>query len=410
MSTLPTKSVGWMKRALWRVHWLAYAGAEALMGVLPGAAVHWFGERVGAAIWRFSKKRRRIVRRNLRIVLAGEKTLPEIEQAAKAACRRAGANLMGSLRLPREDSSGKLLSVEVIGEARFREVASEKRGVIMVLAHMGNWELLAEIFPRLLPEGVRGATVYRPLANPYVNARVGSRRARAGVGLYSKKDSPLAMAGFLKTGGVLGILSDQRAGAGGEVTSYFGRLTSCSPLPALFARRTGAAVFCLAMTTTAPGRWRIDVRELPRGEKPPTTPEIMRAMEACMREGLIDCFWLQERWRPNRCDPLRLEGKDTGGIAGWSKPRRVLLWGAGKEDAPPEVWPAAGVVFERVGPEEAAASGGDAERIAKLLRARDEAEALPLECVFAVGQADASGALTRACKMAGLALARGEAG
>ncbi len=408
MSARATKSAGWFKRAQWRLHWLAYVGVEALMGVLPGGAVHWFGERVGGAIWRFSAKRRRVVLRNLRIVLAGEKTLPEIERMAEAACQRAGANLMGALRLPRVDAAGKLRSVEVVGEERFREVASEGRGVIMVLAHMGNWELLAEVFPRLMPKGVRGATVYRPLANPYVNARVEARRARAGVGLFSKKDSPLAMAGFLKAGGVLGVLSDQRAGAGGEVAPYFGRLTSCSPLPALFARRTGAAVFCLAMRTITPGHWRIELREWPRGEKPPTTPEIIRAMEACMRESITDCFWLQERWRPNRRDPLRLEGKDTGWITGWNRIRRVLLWGAGEEDSTPGVWPDADVVFERVGPKEAGVCGDDENRIVELLRARDKAGALPYECV--VAKADASAALARACKAAGVALVRGTAG
>lgn len=398
MSTRPKKTVGWFGRLQWRVHWLAYVGVEALMAILPGSAVHWLGERVGAAIWRFSTKRRRIVRRNLRIVLAGEKTLPEIEKAAAAACRRAGANLMGSLRLPREDASGKLRSVEVVGEARFREVASEKRGVIMVLAHMGNWELLAEVFPRLMPEGVRGATVYRPLANPYVNARVESRRARAGVGLYSKKDSPLAMAGFLKTGGVLGILSDQRAGPAGEVAPYFGRLTSCSPLPALFARRTGAAVFCLAMTTTAPGRWRIELRELPRGEKPPTTPEIMRAMEACMRESLIDCFWLQERWRARRDEALCIPGKDTGGATGWTKPRRMLMWGAGIEAVAPKVSPQ-DVRWERVAAEDIPTSHA---AVLARLRGVNNAEALPLDCVVFYG-GDRK-ALVAACLDLGVAL------
>lgn len=377
------------------------------MAMLPGGVVHWLGERVGAAIWSLSKKRRHIVRRNLRIALADEKTGVEIENSARAACYRAGANLLGSLRLPQVDATGKLRGVEVVGEVRFREVANEQRGVIMVLAHMGNWELLAEVFPRLMPTAIRGATVYRPLTNPYVNARVEARRARSGVGLFSKKDSPLAMAGFLKTGGVLGILSDQRAGPGGEVVPYFGRLTSCSPLPALFARRTGAAVFCLAMKTIAPGRWRIELRELPRGEAPPTTPQIMRAMEACMRESLIDCFWLQERWRPSRRDPLRLDGKDTGGMTGWTKPRRVLLWGGSDKDPLPQVWPDEDVVFERISPEDAATCGDDARRIAELIRVQDKTQSIPLHCISAT--AAASSALERACKIADLRLVRCEA-
>ena len=49
---------------------------------------------------------------------------------------------------------------------------------------------------------------------------------------------------------------DQHAGDGGLWTPFFGRLASTTPLPALLARRTQAALIGFAVHTDGFARWR----------------------------------------------------------------------------------------------------------------------------------------------------------
>jgi KDO2-lipid IV(A) lauroyltransferase len=145
------------------------------------------------------------------------------------------------------------------------------------------------------------------------------------VELFSKDDNPLGMASFLRRGGVLGVLSDQRAGSIGELVPFFGRLTSCTPIPAILARRTGAAVVGISLRTVATGRWELRFHAL--DEAAPSTVNVMGLVERMMRVSPADVFWLQERWKISSSEPHRQNGKVARGeIVPATKRRRALLW------------------------------------------------------------------------------------
>lgn len=376
------------RRVKWRVEALVYGLFEFALGSLPlawGAAA---GRGLGAAAGVLLKKRRRTVERNLRVAFAGELDRARIAELAGEVFRRAGANLLASMRTARLGEEALARAVVIRDEELFRAAAARGKGVVMVLAHMGNWEALAQWFPRLLPPGVEGATVYRPLNNPVLNARVVAQRKSRGVGLFSKDDNPLGMASFLRRGGVLGVLSDQRAGKIGELTPFFGRVTSCTPIPAILARRTGAAVLGVSLRTLSPGRWELRFHEL--GEEP-TTAAVMRLVERMMRASPADVFWLQDRWRPGRLEPHRIEGKPSRGEdAVLSRRRRALVCSGRPPRAEPDD------VDHEFG---APAPGEDA---AVFLRARDDSGDLPLDYVVGGGAA-----IRRACRRLGIAWTAG---
>jgi KDO2-lipid IV(A) lauroyltransferase len=395
----------------WRLEYLAYRGLEGAIGVLPAGFAARLGEVLGGASYHFLRKRRQTVLRNLRIVFAGEKSRGEIELLAREVFRRTGSNLVASLHTATVDREGLERSVEVVGLDTFEAAVREGRGVVVVLAHMGNWELLAQQFPLIIPAGYKGATVYRPLNNPLLNKRVEDTRAQAGTGLFSKKDSPLAMTAFLREGGVLGMLSDQRAGNAGEIIPFMGRLTSCTPLPSIFARRTHARVMGVSLTTLSAGRWRLRFHEL-KGE--PTTAGCMALLEELIRTSPSDVFWLQDRWRPGRQDPRVLAGKlpkDPATLRG-SKPRRVLVWLHAADTGELKLSPGvpADIVYEYALPDgaarptwipaEARVHGWRTGRYDEALKRADDAEVLPLDAVL-LTKDDA--ALVKACRRAAIA-------
>src|SRR5207247_11276976 len=62
---------------------------------------------------------------------------------------------------------------------------------------------------------------------------------------------------LLRSGGGVGVLSDQHAGDHGVWTPFFGKLASTSPLPALLAKRTRAALIAAGVYTIGRARWRM---------------------------------------------------------------------------------------------------------------------------------------------------------
>lgn len=399
------------RRVKWRLETAAYVAMEAVLGLVPLPVVARAGRAAGAAAWLLLPKRRRVVARNLRIAFAGERTPEELRALTKEVFRRSGANLLGSLRTANMGERSLSRALTVRDEIVFREAAERGKGVVVVLAHMGNWEALAQWFPKLLPPGVPGATVYRPLNNPIMNARVVAARARRGVGLFSKDDNPLGMAAFMRRGGALGVLADQRAGKIGELVPFFGRLTSCTPIPAILARRTGAAIVGVSLRTVGSGRWEMGFHAMEPGE--PTTGGVMRLLERMMRVSPGDVFWLQDRWKIRRRQSHILPGKPArAGDATPTKRRRALIWVDGPEGLPTPPKPTPDDVDYAVAwaggapePKDAAAAGREAHRFTgggyeEFLRRVDEAHGQPLE--YVVGTRSAPKALRKAVNSLGL--------
>ncbi|MCX6868734.1 MAG: hypothetical protein NTV46_21535, partial [Verrucomicrobia bacterium] len=313
------------KSLQWRLECLGHSLIEGLAGVLPGAWVFRLGEALGGLVWHFMPQRRKVILKNLRIAFAGEMDLAALQRMAKASFRRTGGNLMSTAHTARL-TPAKLASVIHIENLGLLEQAlGGGNGVVLLLAHMGNWEVLSRLI-HFFPPGARAGAFYRPLKNRMLDARVLARRQADGTRMFSKRDNPLHVAGFLRAGGIVGILADQRAGKQGEPVQFFGRFTRASPLPSLLARRSKSTVLALAVTTEKPGKWRAVFMPV---AAPPTTKNCMLALEQAMTLAPVDVFWFQERWKIYVRKHQTIGdwlGPDTGR---GSKPHRGLLWLAG---------------------------------------------------------------------------------
>lgn len=310
------------KPVQWRLECLAHSLLEMLASWLPGPWVFRLGEQLGGLAWHLLPKRRNTVLRNLRIAFAGEKSMAEIEQMAKATFRRSGANLISTAHTARLTPARLKQVIEIENLELLETSLATGRGVVILLAHMGNWELLSRIV-HLFPPGIKTGAFYRPLNNRLLDERVLARRQADGTRMFSKRDPFHQVTGFLREGGIVGILADQRVGIQGEVVPFFGRFTRASPLPSLLARRAKAEVLALSLVTTSPGKWKAAFMPV---EKPHTTPHCMAALEKAMRASPIDVFWLQERWKVFVRRTRTFQQWLPLTVTPSRKPHRALLW------------------------------------------------------------------------------------
>jgi lipopolysaccharide heptosyltransferase II len=215
--------------------------------------------------------------------------------------QRLGANLLCSVKLTTIPPEKILQRVTVDNiEAMDREFRAGVP-VVLVLSHLGTWELFAQLMPKFVGY-VRNASVYQKLGNRFIDAHVRRRRGQTGLELFDRQQGFQPVIDLLRSGGGIGVLSDQHAGDHGLWTPFFGRLASTSPLPALLAKRTRAALIAAGVYTIGPARWRMVFTERfdpPKGDASVAalTSEINQIVEQQIRFAPEDWFWVHNRWK-----------------------------------------------------------------------------------------------------------------
>lgn len=279
-------------------HWLQYAGFRTMESVLKLVSIQSsfsLGEFLGRSASRFPSKYRKTIVQNLELAFREEKSSDEIAELTERVFELTFANLVSSIRIPflSEDEIDELVTVE--NKQLLIAAESGGTGIVILVPHMGNWEILAQAlatFHKILPDTL-GGTHYRPLNNPPMNALVERRRKKRGIVLFSKRTSLHTLTSFLREGNAIAILADQRVGRRGTICDFFGLPTDCSPLPALLAKRTGASVICLHCETTGTATWDLKFSPVEGNE----TAACMKALEMAWRASPEDVFWFQDRWK-----------------------------------------------------------------------------------------------------------------
>ncbi len=175
------------------------------------------------------------------------------------------------------------------------------QAVIVVSAHLGSWELLAEVMAR---RGVWVSAVVRPLAGAF-NAWVVENRLKAGMELILQRGAVRGMLAALGRGRAAVQLLDQALPAREALwVPFFGRLASTTPAVSMAAVRTGAPVY-LALAVREGGALRMfvegpfpvpeldDRREAMRQH----TAALTAAIEGYVRRYPEQWLWLHRRWK-----------------------------------------------------------------------------------------------------------------
>ena len=310
------------KRISWHIEAAAHTAIASVLKHLPPETVFIVGEFLGKIIWPLMPGRQNTIMRNLRIITAPNTDMANIRQLARESFIRTCANLVSSSVLSKAGDKVMREVLQVENPEVVEQAIAKGNGVILVLGHMGNWELLTRLQHFVPPETKLGA-FYRPLNNLILNERVLKEREAEGTRLFSKRDSLHEVSGFLRENGMIGILADQRVGLQGEVVPFFGRITRSSPLPSLLVRRCKSEILALSLKTTGPGKWSLRYHPV---EEPYHTSNITLALEKALSLDIMDVFWLQERWKVyigKGVSPQKWFKKPD--IQG-EKPHRALIW------------------------------------------------------------------------------------
>ena len=193
--------------------------------------------------------------------------------------------------------------VDFEGVPRVGKAKEAGRGVILITAHLGSWELGALAAPLI---GYPLQVVFRPFDNPYMDRWVAQVRSSTWNQGIPKRNALRGVLSSLRNGDIVVVLMDLNTMRGeGVFVDFFGKSASTSCAPALLAMRTGAAVFPILTLRQGNRRLKVVVGEelpLPRSgnlqkDLVDNTAHFTRVLEEYIRQHPEQWFWPHERWK-----------------------------------------------------------------------------------------------------------------
>jgi Kdo2-lipid IVA lauroyltransferase/acyltransferase len=288
-----------------RIEFGLYLGLKGLLRALPHEGARAVGAALGSLAYRVDRRHREVALRNLALAL------PELDAAGRERLTRDCFRHFG-VALTDLVSSSRFDPVEVCSRFTYEgwehldEAAAAGKGVFLLTAHLGLWEIAA------LPVGLYKGPLHvvaRPADNPHLERELRHLRERFGNRVIHKHGAARPMLQAIRGGGRLAILIDQRVQAKeGIQLPFFGRPAWTTPILARMSLRTGAPVAAVFTFAEPKGRYHLVVRPPihPEGEGEEAvaalTQRYLDLIEAEIRARPAAWLWMHRRWDPARGD------------------------------------------------------------------------------------------------------------
>ena len=247
-----------MIRSTYVGYWLVQQLAERL----PNRTAMGWAERLADVQWRHSTADRQAVQANLSWVL--DRPIAEDAPLVQAVFRNFARSVVEFFSVHRQRQP----TVHLEGEDHLTGALKRGRGVILMTAHLGNWELAAALLRR---RGIPMSAIALPHADARTNRLFTRQRTRCGVATIPLgEDAARHGLARLRQGDALGVLGDREFAGHGISAVLCGRPVVFPRGPAILSLRSRAPIVPLFLIREGLWQFRLCV-------EPPLQPPSMRA-------------------------------------------------------------------------------------------------------------------------------------
>jgi KDO2-lipid IV(A) lauroyltransferase len=270
-----------------------------VLGMFPYAMAAEAGRWLGRLVALLDHRHRRVAVKNLEKSrgVCPPDAIPEFVDRVYAHMGLAFVEMMMIPKLiGRLDAVVRLERFHVVDEVRRRG-----RGMITVIGHLGNWELIGLAVCRA---GHPVHSLARPIENPWVDRYLNRFRTQTGQRIIPKYHALGEMIRVLQQNEILIVQVDQDARSHGVYADFFGRPASTHRSPALLSLKYGTPIvvaniyreggvhYCVLSDPILP--------EAFRGQPDPVkalTQAYTEKFEECVRSHADQWFWVHDRWK-----------------------------------------------------------------------------------------------------------------
>jgi KDO2-lipid IV(A) lauroyltransferase len=289
---------------------LMYRGVW-LMSRIPLHAGQFLGRTLGRAVAAFGKGRITVSLDNLRYAFSDHIGEGGIRMLNRRVLMHFGEMLFEVPHILRlnHKNVGKYVIFENV--ENFLSAMDKGKGVFILTAHFGNWELMSAAFSLCFaPDSV---IVARPIDSSIVDLLINNLRSRFGAEVIPKQRAMKRLLMAARENRTVGILLDQNVDwYEGVFVPFLGRPACTNKGLALIARRTGSPVVPTFSVKHRDGRYRIIFEKAlelaDTGDKTrdmeDNTALFNRVIEKYVRQYPDHWFWFHRRWKTKSYCPL----------------------------------------------------------------------------------------------------------
>ena len=310
------------KRCRYRLEWASVLLLIRFISLMPYRATRGMGHAIGWLGYWLLHQPRRVALANLNLAFGDTKTIREKTRIARASFQSFGAAILGlfwSRRLTPE-AANRIVDVPDSSLDLFHGSQARGKGVIFIMMHYGDWELLGltmgfhRIPLTILAKHMRNAALEGILTR---------LRSRSGHSVVSGRHAMIKILRTLKRGGSVALLIDQHVGQrrGGIWCNFFGLPVLTFSTVGRLALISGAAIVGAVAYPLPDGRTRVVYGpEIPCQRTGNDDTDIQAASQQCLQfcESVIrdqpeHWLWSYKRWKVR-------PGPEPGRYPAYSRP------------------------------------------------------------------------------------------
>jgi KDO2-lipid IV(A) lauroyltransferase len=221
-----------------RLEYGLFRSVSSRIRAADDARIARWGATIGALAPKLLQKRHALAIRNIALTFP-EKSAAECDAIARAAWRHFGTMFLAAIHAHRE-SAADLFRKTPIERLHFDEAASPGKGIILVSAHFGTWEIGSNL---LKLSEMKVTTVARFFDNELLDEELLRGRRRAGIDVVDRRDAARALVYALIRKEMVVLLADQHVVPHeGIRVPFLGRLAWTTTAPARLALRFGSPI------------------------------------------------------------------------------------------------------------------------------------------------------------------------
>lgn len=289
---------GW-QRARHAIEHAALTMLATGLKVLPRPAAIAIGAAIGQLGW-WTRLRRGVVLRNLAIVLP-HATPAERRRIGAQAARNFGRTVCEFLRFSGADRARVLERVTIEGLEDFQRALAQKRGAVVVTAHLGSWALYVTA---LAAAGVPSALLVGVQRNPKINELILGIPGDAVQFISKAKSSPRDILKALAAGKAIVMVADHYSSDQNVLVPFLGRAAYTLPLPGSLAARHRLPLYAMTGHRLDDGGHRLILEpiELPDLDdvdamRMEVAIRCNQALGAAILRHPEQYFWYHKRWK-----------------------------------------------------------------------------------------------------------------
>lgn len=219
-------------------NYIIYRIGEFISLCLPLKAGYWLAGLLSKMHYLILRSDRLNVRNNLKIIFP-QKSAAQIRAIEKKMFKNFAKYLVDFFRFSKLDKEYIKKNIKIENKHYFDEALLKGRGVIVLSAHLGNWELGGVV---IAASGYPFWVVVLPHKHKYVDNFFNRQRLDKGVNVIPLGRAVRQSLSVLQENKLLGLVGDRDFTQRGAIIDFFGKPTYFPVGPAAFALKTGSPI------------------------------------------------------------------------------------------------------------------------------------------------------------------------